>query len=332
MIKNNKIIYTIFSLSIGILLALLTLRLTENNVQDILTQLKNLNWFYTSLIPFVTFINFWSLAYRWKLITQKLISDQKREQKFYLFYISLGSLIGIFIPAQVSMLTTQSMALRFNKVGSVPQGLLASLYNQILNLLIPLIFLPTSLLLFFGKISLSVAIFLAAVTLFIGFQVNQKWHSNLIRFFLTASSYIKRRFSRKKIENNKLNTLNPIPFFDSKFVVAEFWLTIILHLNIAIRNFLVVKAIDLNIGFWYILFASLLIYLAMVLSFTPGSLGLMEWSWIGMLGLINVPTNDVVSFALIQRLLITLSIVIVFVVLAIYLWIERMMKAKTNKI
>ncbi|MDJ0842676.1 lysylphosphatidylglycerol synthase transmembrane domain-containing protein [Crocosphaera sp.] len=328
MIKSQvkKVVLTLVSLLIGSLLIWLTFRFTNINIEQILTQLKELNLAFVIFIPLTTFMTFLILAYRWRLTIQKLVPNLTKSKRFYVFYIALSDLIGIFTPRQISVLTTQSIVLKIHKVGSLSQGFLSALYNQFMNLFIPFILIPTSLSLMLGYISESLAIFLATLTLYIVLYLLRKWHNVLVNWLIQGYSFIKNRLSGNKNISSLSENTTKGTMFDQKFITLQFLLTLMLHLSLSLRNFLVVKAIGLNIPFSYIFAATVLVYLAMVLSFTPGNLGLMEWSWIGVLRLMNISAYDAATFALIQRFLVTLSIIIVFTLCVIFLWLDRTMK------
>ena len=61
----------------------------------------------------------------------------------------------------------------------------------------------------------------------------------------------------------------------------------------------------------------------MLLSFTPANLGLMEFSWVGLLGLFDVPDASAVQFALMQRFLYLVAVVVMLAVFAVVSFIER---------
>ena len=61
----------------------------------------------------------------------------------------------------------------------------------------------------------------------------------------------------------------------------------------------------------------------MLLSFTPANLGLMEFSWIGLLRLFEVPDASAVQFALMQRFLYIVAVAVILAVFAVVALVER---------
>ncbi|MEL6502269.1 MAG: lysylphosphatidylglycerol synthase domain-containing protein, partial [Cyanobacteria bacterium J06623_1] len=89
------------------------------------------------------------------------------------------------------------------------------------------------------------------------------------------------------------------------------------------RGILIAIAAGFKINLWAIAFISPIVQLAMLLSFTPANLGFMEFSWIGLLDLFNVLPDVAVQFALMQRFLYVVAVVIILAVFAVVSFVER---------
>ena len=314
----KSLIYSVLSLILGLFLVWLILYLTPVEAEQIFSSLQNLNPVYTCLVLISTFIHLWLTAYKWKLITQKLTSDHKQTQKFYLAYTTLSSLTIQFVPQHVGTLVVQSFAIRFHKVSTVSKGFFCIIYDQFFNLLIPLVLLLPSLLFLFGYLSLPVAIFVSVCSVVIAQYTNKRWHRSfvllLVKGYQTGKQLLLKKPKQAAADGN-------IPVLGTRFTSNLFWLSVLRHVNWVLRGFLVAMAGGFSIKFWAIAFAVPVIQLAMVLSFTPANLGFMEWSWIGVLGLLHVSTVEAVKFALLQRILglsslilITLSLLLSFAI------------------
>ena len=94
---------------------------------------------------------------------------------------------------------------------------------------------------------------------------------------------------------------------------------------------LIAVAGGFKIKLWAIVFITPIVQLAMLLSFTPANLGLMELSWIGLLGLFNVPTIQSIEFAFLQRFLYIISAAITLCGFLIVWSLERTLGIKTVK-
>ena len=324
-LNKKTIAYSVLSLILGFACIYLIIYFTPISWKDIYLKFKKINLNYILLIIIVTFINNYFLAYKWKQVIQRLSEKQTKSQIFYLFYIVLGALVGIVIPRQLSMLTVQSLATNLHKVSNLSNGFLSAIYNQILNLVIPLLLVPPTILFALKYISLSVTIFLSVAIVCIAPLIIRKWQKPIIIFLLKIYYKLK-----KNHKGNKPDLLTEVPVLKPSFTIHLYWITVLFHALGIFRNYLVVIAAGLNIKLWIILLGTPLIYLAMLLSITPGNLGIMEWSWIGILELYNVSPQDAATFAILQRILLTLSIIFIFICISLTLIVNKFYVAKNS--
>lgn len=309
---SRKILYTILSLGLGTFFIVLMFYLVPVTPEQIVSKLDNINPIYIFLICLSTFFNFWCLSLKWKLVIQGLTSDQKKPQKFYLFYIALGSFIGLVTPRQLSMLGLQSIVIRTHNIGSLFKGFLTSIYNQLFNLLIPLFILPSALLLIFKYITLPTAITVSVATLLIAPFLIIRFQKPALELLYRIYQKIKKNSSKQKKINSTNSSISDLSVLKPRLTLILYILTILFHISLITRSYLIVQSANLSISIWQIAFGNMIVFVAMLIGLTPGNLGMMEWGWIGILELFQVPIVDAVSFALLQRILLTISIFLVF--------------------
>ena len=326
MLLNKKTIaFSLLSLVIGIICIYLVIDLTPITFESIYLKLKNINPAYIIAIATVIFINNNLIAYKWKKVVQHLSKQESKPQSFYLFYIVFAALVGILVPRQLSMLIVQSFATNVHKVSSVSSGFLSAIYNQLMNLLIPLLLVPPAILFAFNYISLKITLFLSLVIISIAPYVISKWQKPIVIFLLKIYYKIKKNRDRNKDIASEISILKP------RFFIHLYWVTVLFHLSVIFKSYLVALSMGLNIKLWIFILGTPLIYLAMLLSITPGNLGIMEWSWIGILELYNVAPQDAASFAIIHRVLLTLSTVIIFTLVSSVVFIKKISQSGTEK-
>ena len=113
---------------------------------------------------------------------------------------------------------------------------------------------------------------------------------------------------QKKIEDN--STTQNYELLGRKFTINLYWISVLRYLAWIIRGIIIVLAGGFKIKLWAVVFIIPIVQLAMLLSFTPANLGLMELSWVGLLALFHVPNASAIEFALLQRFLYVVSTVI----------------------
>jgi uncharacterized protein (TIRG00374 family) len=303
MLSFKKTISAVLSLGLGIFLVWLVLNQTEVSGEQVLDKLQHLNLFLVCLIIISTFTHLWLSAYKWRIITQKLSKNDRQSQNFYLGYTILAALAIQFLPQHIGQPFVQSLAIKMHKVTSLSRGLFSVIYDQLLNILVPIFLLPPALFYILGKISLSWAIFITlGILLGIHYAV-ARWNKPLILFLGKSYWKLKQLSSRKQQSSNQEQVIEDIPVLSTRFTLHLFWLSTFRHLNWILRSFFIVMAGGFAIKFWSIFFTTTLVQSAMLLSFTPANLGLMEWSWIGGLTLLGVLSGEAGNFALLQRIL-----------------------------
>ena len=330
MLSIKNIIYTVLSLALGIFLVWLILTVTPVSGEQLLDKLQHLNFIFVVGVILSTFTHLWLSAYKWRLITEKLTKNNNRSPNFYLSYMILANLAIQFVPQHIGMAFVQSLAVKLHKIGSLSKGVFSVVYDQFLNILIPIILLPPSILLILGKISLSLAIFLYLAILLLAHYVITQWHKPLIIFVVKRYWQLKRILSKSKSSLPVENKVENIPILSTRFTIRLFWLSVLRHLNWTLRSFFVVLAGNFAIKFWSILFTINIVQSAMLVSITPANLGFMEWSWIGSLGLLGVPAIETGNFALLQRIITLSSIVLIALVFWAFTFLNNLAGVKAK--
>jgi uncharacterized protein (TIRG00374 family) len=310
MISKKNILYAVLSCSLGIFLVWLLLTLTPVTIEQIVDSLQNLSLVYVALVVITTFVHLWFTSYKWQIIAQKLTDNHHTPQKFYLYYIVFANLIAQFVPYQVGLTVVQGLAIKLHKVGTLSQGFFSLLYDQFFNLLVPILLLPPTLLLFLKKVSVGWAIFLSLGILLATHIVILYWHKPLAITLFKCYKRFKQKASKKTAKVN-LDVAEEIPILSTRFTIKVFWISVIRHANWILRSFFVVLAGKFAINFWAIAFTINLVQTAMIISITPANLGFMEWSWIGGLELLGIPTLVASNFAVVQRILGVFAVIII---------------------
>ena len=323
MLTKKNVISSFLSLGLGFFLVWLILRFTEVDLEQIVASFYSLNPFYAGLAITALIVHTFLTAYKWGIVTHKLTPDNQKPTKFYLFYTTLGSLTMQFMPQYVGMVIVQNLALRVHNISSFSKGFLSVIYDQFFNLLIPLLLFPTSLLYVLGYISLSVAVFIWIATIILTHFIINKWHRRLISFLIKAFTWV------KQLKSGQAKTTQPViatgndSILGKQFTLYLYWISVLRYVVWITRGVLIVIAGGFKIKLWAVAFISPIVQLAMLFSFTPANLGLMEFSWIGLLGLFNVPDASAVKFALMQRFLYIVAVMIILAVFAVLSFVER---------
>ncbi len=323
MLTKKNVISSVLSLALGFFLVWLVLRFADVNLEQVVASFYSLNPWYAGLAITALIVHTALTAYKWGIVNQKLTPDNQQTLKFYLFYTTLGSFTMQFMPQYVGMVMVQNLALRVHKVGSFSRGFLSIVYDQFFNMLIPSLLFPTSIIYVLGYISLSVAIFIWIATIIsIHFIIN-KWHRRLILSLIKTLTWLKQLKSKKSQVDRAAIDTGKDSVLSKQFTLYLYWISVVRYIVWILRGVLIAIAGGFKIKLWAIAFISPIVQLAMLFSFTPANLGLMEFSWIGLLGLFDVPDASAVKFALMQRFLYLVAVLVILAVFAVVSVIER---------
>ncbi|HEY9767523.1 MAG TPA: lysylphosphatidylglycerol synthase transmembrane domain-containing protein [Coleofasciculaceae cyanobacterium] len=323
MLTKKNVISSILSLALGFFLVWLILRFTEVDLEQIVASFYSLNPLYAGLAITTLIVHTFLTAYKWGLVTQKLTPDNQQPVKFYFFYTTLGSLTMQFMPQYVGMVIVQNLALRVHKISSISKGFLSVIYDQFFNFLIPLLLFPAAILYVFSYISLSVAVFIWIATIILTHFVIDKWHRSLISWLIKVLTWVKQlKAGKNKAAQAEIATGND-SILGKKFTLYLYWISVVRYIVWIIRGIFIAIAGGLKIKLSAVVFVTPIVQLAMLLSFTPANLGLMEFSWIGLLGLFDVSDASALKYSLMQRFLYIVAVVIVLAVFAVISFVER---------
>ena len=323
MLNKKNIISSVLSLALGFVLIWLILRFTNVDLREVAARFYSLNPLFAGLAIASLIVHTVLTAYKWGLVMQKLTPDNQQPFKFYLFYTTLGSLTMQFMPQYVGMVMVQNLALRMHKISSFSRGFLSVVYDQFFNLLIPLLLFPTSILYVLSYISLPVALFIWIATIIGTHFIINRWHRRLITWLIQTLTWIKQRKSKPESDGS-VKAPPSDSVLGKQFTLYLYWLSVVRYLVWIVRGIFIAIAGGFKIKLWAIAFISPIVQLAMLLSFTPANLGFMEFSWIGLLDLFKVPGEIAVQFALMQRFLYVVAVVIILAVFAVIAALDRL--------
>lgn len=323
MLNKKNIISSVLSLALGVFLVWLILRFTEVNLNEVVATFYSLNPLFAGLAISTLILHTFFTAYKWGLVTQKLTPDNQQPLKFYLFYTTLGSLTMQFMPQYVGMVMIQNFALRAHKISSFSRGFLSIIYDQFFNMLVPLLLFPAAMLYVLKYISLSVAVFLSIASIIATHFIINKWHRRLISWLIKTLTWFKQLKSGKNAAASLEIGSGQDSILGKDFTLYLYWVSVVRYIVWIVRGLFIAIAGGFKIKLWAVFFVTPIVQLAMLISFTPANLGFMEFSWIGLLELFEVPGEVAVQFSLMQRFLYVVAVVIILAVFAVISFVER---------
>lgn len=301
-ISVKTLVYGAGSLVLGVVLVALLFVYSTIDHKEIVRDLARMKPLIGLFILFSTGFHFWITALKWQLISQALGPVESMRGRYFL-YTSLVGLVGHVLPLQLAVVTVRSLALRWHNGMPLSKGAATALYDMLFDILVLVGLLVPSLLTMSKITSLAEGALLGAVALsLLGATLTVALPSaaRLCEKILAALPIIGRLVGSRLPQPLAVTGL---PLLERKFMIRLFALSIVRYSNLVARSCLVVLALDLMIPIRAIAVGMPVVALSFLVALTPASLGIAEWSWVGILSLFSIPSNLAVRYAIGSRIL-----------------------------
>jgi len=313
--KQNSPLSLFFRIALPIILAtlLIIVLVYFGNVdfQQLGTFFSQLNIFHILIIIFSSLFHMTTSALKWQLVLKAFHHDNANHNppfSFHLFYTTLGANLGQVMPIHISSMITRGIGLKAHYQGSTLSGAASSGFEQIFDILIPLVLLlPTIFVLTFDmdlSTWLAISAFILILSGLLLPLVSIKLVESILRLIGPMAEQPKRTFFLRK----SLDTVLKINNLDKTLMTKLYWLSVIRFFSLLIRALVVVSVIASTITYSAVTIALPGVVSTNIIALTPGGLGISEWGWTGLLLLQNVSMQDAVAFALLNRIVMILGL------------------------
>ena len=288
MTAHNRLILAIASMVAGSVATLFWIHSFHVSISDISTVIGMTSLWLMSIFFTLLSIHVALAAWRWSLIEATIGGELPHFRRaFHAGAIALG--LGTVLPGPLVNIASRSISSRFDR-GSFKRGALSGLVDQVADIAITILFLPSALAAFTLKMS-EIYIILAPITIIIG------------ALSLRFTPYIYELFLRKLLYKNYMLNL---PQFNSKLIKTIYWISIARFINITIITLLVSEVANSYHPF-VIIVSIPIVTMAISLAMLPGGFGISEWSFSAVFATLGVPHDEIVHFVLANRLLLSVT-------------------------
>lgn len=261
---------------------------------------------------------------KWRLVMARAAPQGAiADWTFSLYYTSLGALLSLVITPHAAMPISRSIGAKLHRKGSAATNAAASLYEQLFDVL-PLVTMSlAALLAILAKAGFAAWLLIAAAlngtALLLVLTVLRSPFWKLARFLPLPARH--REALTQKLEwfaTPAAKSLLGAPFVSLLFAVSLARYAIIL-----LRTGFVMVSIGLPITAFRFTEAYGVARLSSLVSFTPGELGISEWSWTGVLTWMGFRLDDAARFVLVNRAYNIGSLLAVFAFVWLYFWLAQ---------
>ncbi|MES9934829.1 MAG: lysylphosphatidylglycerol synthase transmembrane domain-containing protein [Sedimenticola sp.] len=302
MINENRIKLSLVSFCIGLLLVLLVFYLLPETGIGFHDRLDSLRYQYAILILFSIFLHHYIMAVKWRFVSVELAGDSRQPLIFYYGYVVLSSVIGQVIPHYVGSVGVRAVAMKFHGVSSARRGAAFSVYDHLFDLFVLGVLIVPAVSYIFGWIELWHAAAISAVVFVLAGAVLVVHMERAFDLMLVVLKRVLDLFGSRKAADYDLKARIPERVFEREVVLKLIFLSLLRYFNLVLFGFLIALFISVDIELLEMVMLTPLAQLATILTITPGGLGTMEWTWIGMLPQIGHSYQEASVYALFHRL------------------------------
>lgn len=316
----------VFGVLIGLALIGLVFKFTNVHLKDVADCLGRARPGFLVSICATTALHFAVTAYKWRIATTSMYPEIGFRKGFFA-YTALIALMGQVMPFTLAATAGRSAVLRLHRNVPVRHGIVLSLYDSAFDFLIPLLVFVPAPLYVSGKISLSLSVTLSviavaafgAVVILTRGRFFRNTLSILLRFRLfRLLAGVASDEARKALERGMLSTST---------IAKLYFLSVVRFFNLVLRFWCVVWATGLNVAPLSLVYIAGVGVFSLLLSVTPGALGVTEWGIIGVLAVCGVDKDVAGVYAVLCRILFFLAVLLVtvatFCVFAAWRCVER---------
>ncbi len=243
---------------------------------------------------------------RWQLILNHLIGPQTPVFLDLLHYVLIGATVGLLVPRDVGEMSTRIASMKLYHPITLRKITSSVLTDRAFDLIILVPFSLAALPFFMGyTISLQVLLALNGATLLLclGFLTYKPGYTQVQAIYFSLYPLLSQRSALHRLRLPEPQTVDFLPaILSPHLMVGAFGWTVVKFLTLALRAFLIARALGLDIRFDSILLATPLAQASLILAFTPGGLGFNELGWYGALAMLGTDTTIIPTFLVGHRL------------------------------
>lgn len=256
-------------------------------------------------------------ALKWLLVhntAQARATHDRLHWQSAIYLTGMGAALSIFVIPQVAVLATRSVGSKYGLGKSASGAAAATAYEQLFDL-VPLgvmaVTTLVALALGWGSdtwlATTIVALGLAAAGLIIS-------GGSLTRLLSALTKALPDKLGQHLA---LLSTPEAAKLMQPGFIAKILAISYIRYGFVFLRAFIIVRAIGLGIDTATFAQSFSLVRAVGLVALTPGSLGITEWSWTGVLTWFGLSAVGAAAFALTSRILNSLALVVVFLIVAL---------------
>lgn len=309
--------------AVGIVLAAILLwlifRQPDVSATTILSLMRGVSLWGLIMVVGLTLAIFTLSAYQWREALRLSATKPEEEVQPPLstltHFTALGALLGMLIPMQASIPLVRSAMMRLHDETSLVRSGATSIVEQGFALFIPLVLSIPGILALQGIISETIFVLIAGGCLVVGWGLVVSAMPATTRVLIMLyermpDQHLLKRLRILRYGFDSLSNIVDTALFQRRNLSQFYLVAIVRYIVLMMRIMLMLLLFQVDLPIIYALYMVPTIQVMQLVNLTPGNLGLREWTWVGLLHMAGIDASTAANFALAQRLLIVVAIVI----------------------
>ena len=308
-------------LSLGAVIIILMVWFSGVTIEMIRESIVSTKYYYLFVVLGATFLATFITSLKWEAILNDLVEIKETTKGYFLYYSAIG-LIANYIVPQIGNygLKTASMKLSYNV--PVDKGLLSILIEQLFDLLTLVLVMLPSVLFYLKILSLNRTLIFIGILFTGAFALLVYNHVKVVSMVLRTYEFlyglVVKLLPTHNDQSVKRTMLHNEVSLSRNTSLKVLYYSILKYLCLTTRFYVVVLSLRIDVSFVQILLASAIVQGITLITFIPGSLGILEASWFGILTLLGVNRSEIGAFVIISRVLCEVSLIITVLISYFY--------------
>lgn len=305
---------SIFAL-FGITLVYSLIRISGLSFKELYERCANIEYTYILLMIALAFLSLFLKSVRWSLIVRILTDKDEFPRGFFFYYTCISTLMTQIVSQAFVNIGVKTLSLKYKQNISVIEGSSTGVIEHVLNILIILASALPSFLFVTELIPQSLAIGISLMLIIIVFVLTNNYYYLMLKYIYAAILFIYNIIGKipilKRFAGYDLSFSDSTSEIKKRCAMKLLIFSVLVYYALLIRYYIYGGALNIDIPFFPFILTFPIVYIINAIGITPGSIGISEFGWFGVLLFIGVGKEDASIYIVSQRVFSIISILII---------------------
>lgn len=300
---RQRLLYSALALVLAAALLAALMRAAEVSAAELWATLSRPTAPYLAAIVLASIVHMACSALKWRAVMRRLIPAESEAAgfRFFMFYTCLGAGLAQLLTVHASMLLVRGLASRLHHRVPFARGAAVSVYEQAFDVLVLAVAGPATVAALALGWGLWAWLGLAAAAL-LAAALGLAWLSGAAGRLFAPRPAMDAATPLARLRQ-WLGLCVGLGLVERHLVLQLYGLSLVRYLAMFARALLIAAAVGFAAPLPDVAFAFPIVQASQLIALTPGSLGIVEWTWAGVLVAMGHGFGEVVAFALALRVL-----------------------------